>query len=200
MRTEVKADRGEVASVGLTSTYREDLGRAAVAINADELDVVVNVVTQTLLAGRGVILAGNGGSATTSQHIANDWTKATHGGPAAGPVISLASNVAALTAIANDYSFDEVFARQLPPLAKCTSLFIALSVSGQSPNLICAVREAKRLGLKTIALIGRRGYLADLADLSIAYGPDYGLTEDLHLSFGHVVVRNLRGGRAHLSA
>ena len=71
MRTEVKADRGEVASVGLTSTYREDLARAAAAINADELDVVVNVVTQTLLAGRGVILAGNGGSATTSQHIAN---------------------------------------------------------------------------------------------------------------------------------
>ena len=138
-----------------------------------------------------VFIAGNGGSASTAEHIALDWMLGTSLSNPSLRVISLAVSSASITATGNDVSFDAVFSRQLKSLANKGDLLVVISASGNSANLVGLVQEAKGMGVQVVAITGfDGGHLAQEVDLTVhvptAIG-DYGVAEDLHLMIGHIV-------------
>ncbi|MCS6852397.1 MAG: SIS domain-containing protein [Gemmataceae bacterium] len=137
-----------------------------------------------------VFVFGNGGSAANASHFATDLGKGASDRLARRfRVLSLTDNTPWMTALGNDYSFDDVFVRQLQNYARPGDLALALSVSGQSPNVVRAVRWAREHGLYTAALVGgQRGALADLAELTIVI-PDthYGRVEDAQMTICHML-------------
>jgi len=148
-------------------------------------------------AGGTVWIAGNGGSASTASHMAVDMS---FGVKPAGRIraISLSDNSSSITATGNDVAFEEVFSRQLRVLAKTGDLLLVISASGNSPNLLNAVREASGLGVRTSALLGfDGGMIASLVDCSLVTKTvigDYGVAEDLHLAVNHCIKEILSNG------
>lgn len=145
-----------------------------------------------------VAIAGNGGSASTASHMANDLVKATRcDGKECFRAISLVDNVSLLTALANDTSYHTVFADQLSSLFGEGDLIVLLSASGESPNVLAAARRARELGGTSIALLGfSGGTLAEVADLAIHVETDrgdYGHVEDVHLALNHMITESLHG-------
>lgn len=141
-----------------------------------------------------LFLLGNGGSATTAEHLAIDLSKGvTVGGGSGLRAVPLVSNSGALTAWANDESFESVFARQLEILAGTGDAVLAVSASGRSPNVVRGLQTAKAMGLCTLGLLGMDGgEAAALCDHSvIVRSSDYGLIEDVHLFLGHLATRVL---------
>ncbi len=112
---------------------------------------------KTLLAGGKILLCGNGGSAADSQHLAAELTGRFIHDRRPLAAIALSTDTSALTCIGNDYSFDEVFARQVAGLGRAGDLLIGISTSGNSRNVIRAVEEAHKLGMDTLGLLGRDG-------------------------------------------
>lgn len=115
------------------------------------------VISRSLAGGGKVLLFGNGGSASDASHIATELVGRFVTERRALPAISLSADQSALTAIANDYGFERVFARQLEALGARGDVAVAISTSGRSPNVISAVRLARELGLATIGLTGADG-------------------------------------------
>jgi len=163
-------------------------------LDHEAMDVAVDMVKTTWLAGGQVITLGNGGSALTSLHFINDWVKSISmatGKPFRGT--SLASNVGLLTAYANDISYDEIFASQLRSLLTPSDLVIAISGSGNSENVIRAVQFANENGSKTIGLCGYQGGRLKLIAQHVVWVPidDMQISEDIHFHFGHLVMQCL---------
>jgi phosphoheptose isomerase len=132
-----------------------------VALAADSLRT-------TLLAGRKVLVCGNGGSASDSAHFATELACRFVSDRRPYPAISLTGDGGLMTAIGNDYSFAEVFARQVKAFGAPGDLLVALSTSGKSENIKRALEEGKRLGLRSISLLGRDGgFCRGLADLEL---------------------------------
>jgi phosphoheptose isomerase len=130
-------------------------------------------IEQCLRAGGKLLLCGNGGSAADAAHFATEFVvRFAHDRPAY-PAICLASDGGLLTAAANDYGFDEIFARQVAALGAEGDLLICLTTSGNSKNVIRAIEEAKKRKVKTIALLGRDGgSTIGLADIDLLVGGD----------------------------
>jgi len=121
---------------------------------------------QTLRAGGKILLAGNGGSAADAQHISGELLSRLMFDRTPLPSIALTADQAVLTAIGNDYGYEHVFARQVRGLGRKGDVFIAISTSGRSPNILKAVEAAKDLGLHTIAFTGNgNAPLAGMCDL-----------------------------------
>lgn len=139
--------------------------------------------------GRQVFVIGNGGSAATASHWACDLGKnsAAQDGPRLR-VISLADNVASLTAIANDRGYEEVFVEQLRGALRAEDLLVGISASGNSPNVVRAFAYARRHGARTLAVVGfDGGQLAGMADCVVHVAAhEYGPVEDMHLIVNHV--------------
>jgi len=168
-----------------------------------DLDAVDRVVTRLRLVrekGATVFLAGNGGSAATASHFANDLGKAARrSGCAPLRVFNLSDNTPWLTALANDEGYDSVFARQIENLARDGDLLIVFSASGNSTNLIRAVEVAAAQGVFSVGLLGfDGGLLKGLVDDSIwcptALG-EYGPVEDCHALLCHVMTNCLAQDR-----
>jgi len=125
-------------------------------------------ITATVKRGGTVLICGNGGSAADSQHFAAELTGRFQRERRALPAVALTTDTSSLTALANDYGFDIVFERQVEALGRRRDLLVAISTSGRSPNVLKAVRRAKRIGMRTIGLTGRDGgTLARVADLPL---------------------------------
>ncbi|NUP48310.1 MAG: SIS domain-containing protein [Catenulispora sp.] len=186
------------ASAGaVVKEYVDDLTQALAGLDVASATGVLTTLTAALRAGRTVLIAGNGGSSTAAVHIAADLAAASAGLDAAPHAAALTENVARLTAIANDHSFEEVFARQLGGRGGPGDVLLLLSVSGQSANLVRAAETGRAQGMTVLAALGYAGALAGLADRTVIFGQaDYGLTEDLHVALGHMAVRILTGGEA----
>lgn len=149
------------------------------------LSRVVGLLEQARLKGSTIFLAGNGGSAATAAHWANDLSKATKGkGAAPMRVVNLTDNIPWLTALANDEGYDRVFREQIDNLAVAGDVLIVISASGNSPNLIEAVRLARLRSVSTAALLGfDGGALKDLVDEPMLARTElgaYGLAESCH--------------------
>ena len=150
----------------------------------------IDVVMETYQANRQIFVIGNGGSASTASHIANDLSKGTSvPGVRRFRVISLTDNVATMTAWSNDVSYDDVFVEQLKNLIDPGDLVIAISASGNSENIIRAIRHAKAIGCKTIGWTGfGGGKLREMADVSVVVdSQEYGPVEDVHLILNHIL-------------
>lgn len=146
------------------------------------------MVTDVLGAGGKIFLAGNGGSAADAQHIAAELAGRYVKERKALPGIALTVDTSAMTAIGNDYGFDRIFARQLEALARENDLFIAISTSGNSKNIIHALHMAKEMGCKTLGLSGRDGgEMNSLCDLNIVV-PDSTTAriQEMHILIGHI--------------
>jgi len=138
-------------------------------------------------AGRKAIFFGNGGSAADAQHLAAEFVGRYLRERVPLPALALNANSSAVTAIGNDYGYAEVFARQLEALAVAGDVAVGISTSGNSPNVIQAVRTARRLGLTTIALTGSSGgALREFVDVLIAApSEETPRIQECHILIGH---------------
>jgi D-sedoheptulose 7-phosphate isomerase len=140
-----------------------------------------------LRSGGKLLLFGNGGSAADAQHIAAEFVCRFHRTRDALPAVALTTDTSVLTAVGNDYGFDQVFARQVMALARPADLVLAISTSGRSPNVLAGVRAAAKCRLRAIALTGGDGgRLARLADVSILVpSRNVALIQECHITLGH---------------
>ena len=163
------------------------------AIDSIPLDLVEEIIlkfTEALKADRQIFVFGNGGSAANASHFITDLGKgASDKTFRRFRCMSLNDNTAWITAIGNDYSYDDIFYLQLENYAKEGDLVMMMSVSGNSPNLIKAVEYCKNKNIFTIALTGKAGgKIADLADLVLKVDSDhYGRVEDCHMHICHMI-------------
>ncbi len=152
------------------------------------LVIIADVITDAFKKGNKVLLFGNGGSAADAQHIAGELAGKFYIDREPLPAIALTTNTSVLTAIGNDYGYEEVFSRQVKALAKKGDVVIGLSTSGNSPNILQGINEAKKLGAVTVAFTGDRGKLKKLADyvLSIPSSSTPRIQE-AHITAGHII-------------
>jgi len=156
---------------------------------AGPVAVAAEMALAALRGGHKVLLCGNGGSAADAQHIAAElvgrYTRERPGYPA----IALTTDTSNLTAIGNDYGFDRIFARQVEALGQAGDVLIAISTSGNSPNVLRAVEQARALGVKTVGLAGRDGgALVAATDLClIAPHQVTARIQELHITIGHIL-------------
>jgi D-sedoheptulose 7-phosphate isomerase len=143
----------------------------------------------TILRGGKILLAGNGGSAADAQHIAAEFVGRFVRERRSLPAIALSTDTSAMTAISNDYGFDAVFARQVEGLGNEGDVFIGISTSGNSPNIIQAVESAREKGLKIIVFSGRNGgILRGSADVEIVVPSEVtARIQEMHILVGHII-------------
>lgn len=146
------------------------------------------LILQTFKAGKKVLLCGNGGSAADAQHIAAEFVGRYETERQALPAISLTTDTSALTALANDYDFERIFARQIDALAVEGDCLIAISTSGNSRNVISAVMAARNRGCKVIGMTGAGGKkLASLCDACILVPSDRtARIQEVHITVAHI--------------
>ncbi len=175
--------------------YLNSLKETIAGLNLDELERIVDALQEAQKNARQVFLFGNGGSAAMASHFACDLAKiAAVPGKSRLRAISLTDNVAIITAIANDISYDDIFVEQMSVLWNQGDLAIGISASGNSPNVLKAIEYAKNHGGKTIGFSGfGGGKLAKLADLNITFSSsNYGVVEDMHLVLTHLISQAFR--------
>jgi D-sedoheptulose 7-phosphate isomerase len=145
-------------------------------------------IVETFAAGKKILICGNGGSAADAQHLAAEFVGRYEAERKGLPAIALTTDTSALTALANDYSFDRVFARQVEALAKDDDLLIAISTSGSSPNVIEAVMAARNLGCGVIGMTGAKGKkLASLSDECILVpSTRTARIQEVHITVAHI--------------
>jgi D-sedoheptulose 7-phosphate isomerase len=175
--------------------YLDALGSLLPNLDAEAIDLVTDSVFRRWADDRQVLVLGNGGSASTAAHYVTDLVKtAWVPGQRRLRTLSMTDNPGLTTAIGNDIAFEESFSFPLESYAREGDLVIAISGSGNSPNIVSACRFARSLSLEVVGLTGfDGGELGRLADLHVNVPSDnYGLIEDLHLSMGHMIGQGLR--------
>jgi len=142
-----------------------------------------------LLSGRKLLIAGNGGSAADAQHIAGEFVSRFAFDRPALPSIALTTDTSVLTAIGNDYGFEHVFERQVRGLGQPGDVFLAISTSGQSKNIIVALRAAREMGLVTAGFTGRSGGpMSDLCDVCLfAPSNETPQIQQIHIVAAHAI-------------
>jgi D-sedoheptulose 7-phosphate isomerase len=155
----------------------------------DKIDAVCRLITDTIKNGNKLLIFGNGGSASDAQHIAAELTGRFVKNRKAYPAIALTTDTSALTAIANDYGFERVFARQIEALAQPGDVIIGISTSGNSANVIQGLLEAKKRACKLIGFTGNDGgRMNDICDYCLIV--DSNVTariQEAHILIGHVI-------------
>jgi D-sedoheptulose 7-phosphate isomerase len=161
-----------------------------VADRAGELDPIVAAMRRCITTGATLFFAGNGGSAADAQHLAAEYVVRYQRGPQrALRAIALTTDTSALTAAANDFGYDQVFARQLEALGRAGDVLVLHSTSGSSANCLAAVAMARQIGVTSIALTGGGGgELAQTADLAFVVPDDrVNLIQEIHLAIQHQI-------------
>jgi D-sedoheptulose 7-phosphate isomerase len=157
--------------------------------HADRIEQVVKLIATAFRGGHKVLLFGNGGSATDAAHIAAEFVGRYHRERAPLPAIALATDIAAITCIANDYGYDELFARQVRAHGQKGDVAVAISTSGNSPNVLKGVEAARAVGLTTIAWTGGSGgKLAGMVDHPFVVPSKVtARIQESHITLGHVL-------------
>ena len=170
--------------------YLDNFKRVLDSIPPADVNNLFDQIGQTIQSGNQILVFGNGGSAMNMSHFATDMVKGAGDALAKRvKVISLNDNAGLITAIGNDYSYEDVFYMQLKTLADPGDLVLALSVSGSSPNLVKAFEWARANNIKTIAMVGgKKGKLAEIADSTLVIDSlHYGYVEDAHMVICHMI-------------
>ena len=155
---------------------------------ADTVIEAVNAIVSAFRSGHKVLLFGNGGSAADAQHIAAELAGKFAKDRDPLPAMALTTNTSTLTAIANDYEFNEVFARLVKAHARQGDVVIGISTSGTSENVVRGIKTAKAAGAYTIALCGAGGNLRELADLTLAVpSKETPRIQEAHITLGHII-------------
>jgi len=172
-------------------SYFKYLNEILISISLSEIEQFIATLLKARDQGAKIYFIGNGGSAATASHFANDLSIGTNDYEQPFKVISLTDNVAVLTAVGNDYGYDEIFVRQLRVHGKKGDVLVAISASGNSTNLISAFDYAKSAGIKTVALTafdgGKMKLIADEGIHVPTEAKEYGPAEDAHMVIDHLV-------------
>jgi D-sedoheptulose 7-phosphate isomerase len=177
--------------------YTSGLSEALSKIDRASVSQAHRIILQYAQEQAPIYVFGNGGSASLSEHFSCDHTKGVrHDTELRSNIISLASNMALITAIANDYSYDEIFSKQIEAFPNNRGLAIAISASGSSKNVVKGLRTAGQKGLETMAFVGfDGGYIMDyeMADYVVHVPSDnYGIVEDSHQILMHSISQAIR--------
>jgi len=172
--------------------HLQNLARSAESaadLVGDQAARYAELVRETLLGGGKLMYAGNGGSAAAAEHVATEYVVRLRRKRRALPAIALTASTSTMSAAANDFGYDRVFARLVEAHARAGDLLVLHSTSGNSPNLLEAVEVASRMGVKTVALLDRKGgRLAPLVDLAIRVPADGSANvQELQLAIEHAV-------------
>jgi D-sedoheptulose 7-phosphate isomerase len=161
----------------------------ALAGQAQVVEQIAARVRDTVLAGHLLLTCGNGGSATDAQHLAEELIARYRSDRRALPALALTADSAVLTCIGNDFGYEQVFARQVEALARPGDLLLCFTTSGNSPNIVAALRAAQARGAGTVALLGKDGGAArGLADLElIVRSDDTARIQEAHLQALHFI-------------
>jgi D-sedoheptulose 7-phosphate isomerase len=166
-----------------------DLKRAFVEENRELIYQVFCEVAKRVKEGKKVLLCGNGGSAADAQHIAGELVGRFNIDRKPLPAVALTTDTSVLTAVANDYSFDKIFERQVEALGEEGDVLIAISTSGNSTNVVRAVEKANEMGLLTVGFLGKDGGL--LKELCQHYflvkSHSTPRIQEVHITLGHVL-------------
>jgi D-sedoheptulose 7-phosphate isomerase len=154
---------------------------------------IADAIIAALRHGHKLLIVGNGGSAADAQHIAAEIVGRYKKERPAYTAIALTTDTSALTAIANDYGFEQVFSRQVEGVGARGDVLLALSTSGRSPNILAALRTAHQRGLITIAFTGSKGgALGTVCDhVLIAPSDDTAAIQQIHLAIGHGICEEI---------
>lgn len=177
------------------AAYRDEIARAWASVDLAAFDRAAALLDDAIRTRRTVYACGNGGSAATSGHLLCDFLKGIQTDTTLRPkVVSLASHLELITAIANDIDYAEVFAYQLRTLAEPGDVLMTISASGNSENIVRAVDWARGHGVKSIAMTGFSGGRSKaLADVVLHVSAEnYGVVEDIHQSMMHCFAQYLR--------
>lgn len=173
--------------------YVNELNDCLNKVNQEEISKLVTKLKSCIKSKKAIYIIGNGGSSATASHLASDLAKNTRILPKP-KTISLTDNISYITALANDISYDDVFSEQLKNYSIKGDLLIVISGSGNSKNILKALKVAKKRGLFTIGLLGFNGGLAKkYLDLEIRCNSDnYGIIESAHSFIHHYLVESLK--------
>jgi D-sedoheptulose 7-phosphate isomerase len=155
-----------------------------------------SVIIESLRSGGKLLFFGNGGSAADAQHLAAEFVGRFVMERAGLPAMALTTNSSILTAVGNDYGFDQVFARQIAALGQPGDVALGLSTSGDSPNVIMGVEEARKKRMKTIALAGKDGgALSKCVDIPITVAAENtAQIQECHIAIGHILCQLVEDG------
>lgn len=188
-------DKAYPSAGAYLAAYRDETARAWASVDLAAIDRAAALIETAIRSGRVIYACGNGGSAAISGHLLCDFLKGIQTDTALCPkVVSLASHLELITAIANDIDYAEVFAYQLRTYAEPGDLLITISASGNSENIVRAIAWARDHKVKSIAMTGfSGGRSAALADVGLHVAAEnYGVVEDIHQSMMHCFAQYLR--------
>ena len=172
--------------------YTDELILSWSLVDFAKISAAVQKVQECLQSGNQIFVIGNGGSSSTASHFVGDWVKGNREmNGIAGKAFCLSDSTPLISAIGNDMDFNQIFAFQLRSYAKPSDLLVCVTGSGNSTNIVNACAEAKSIGMNVVALTGfNGGETLRMADFSF-HCPvsDMQIVEDMHLSFGHMVIR-----------
>ena len=177
------------------AAHIERLQRALDELSRENLEALGETLFRAYRDDKQVFTVGNGGSSSTASHIAADLAKNT-----IGPnmrrfrITSLNENAAIVTALANDLGYENVFVEQLVNLIRAGDVLVVVSASGNSPNILKAMRYARAQSAEVVGLLGfSGGQAAELADIAVVVpSDDYGVVEDVHLVINHILVDHFK--------
>lgn len=167
---------------------QEHLGTLqALESHAPAFEAIARKMTEAILNGRKICFMGNGGSAADAQHLAAELVGRFQRERRGLPSLAFTTDTSVLTAVANDYGYDQLFARQVESLCQPGDIVVGLSTSGNSPNVLLGIARAKELGLCTVGLAGKDGgKLAQVADFCLTVpSPKAARTQEAHIFIGH---------------
>lgn len=174
--------------------YIAEHARVFSSMDVNEIQSAINFVVDKIKSGKKIITCGNGGSASTASHYITDWNKMYNlASKSKLRGICLTDNIGLITAYGNDLSYEDVFAGQIDALMDEGDLLVVVSGSGNSPNIIKAIEAARLTGGAVLGVLGYDGGAAKpLCDV-VYHTPsfDMQICEDLHLSFGHMVMKTI---------
>lgn len=154
-----------------------------------KIEAIEREIVSSFIRGNRIYLMGNGGSAADAQHIAAELVGRFQMERRGFPAVALTTDTSILTAVANDYSYDQVFARQVEALVSRGDVLIGISTSGNSRNVLAAIEAGRSLGAVTIGLTGcSGGALKDLCDIAIVVpSPNTARIQEAHILVGHIL-------------
>ena len=177
----------------LKSMVRDSIDVKEKLLNDESLlsniSTVIEIITEALSRGQRIFFAGNGGSAADAQHLAAEFVSRFEFDRPGLPSISLATDTSMLTAIGNDYGYEMLFARQLEAQAREGDIFVGITTSGKSPNILEAFAACGKLGVTSVALCGTRGEgLENKVDHIIRVPSDHTpRVQECHILVGHMI-------------
>jgi D-sedoheptulose 7-phosphate isomerase len=186
----VDSNSSKPAASLLTDSLQEHLEtlQALLRSNISDIEQSGQMICDALVAGKKILLCGNGGSAADAQHIAAELVGCYEKQRRSWPAIALTTDTSALTAVSNDLGYEQVFARQLAGLAQPGDILIAISTSGRSKNVLRAVERARELDCRTIALTGASSDpLGSMCDFTVAVPSNRtARVQEAHITIGHL--------------